>query len=260
MMGADLLSFEGKTAIVTGSTRGIGLAAATLLARSGARVVISSRKPEACLAVRDALRAEGLLAEAIPAHAGKPEDCQRLVEETLALCGRIDAVVANAAINPVFSPVSDLEPSAWDKVIATNLTGPWILARHALPALAVQGGGFVFVSSINARFGVPRSGAYGISKAALEQLTRQLAVEWGSLNVRVNAVAPGTTRTDMIRALVEDADFVRAVESRTPMRRIGEPDDVAAAIVFLASAAARHITGQVLTVDGGETIMRGTLE
>jgi NAD(P)-dependent dehydrogenase (short-subunit alcohol dehydrogenase family) len=129
-----------------------------------------------------------------------------------------------------------------------------------LPALAVQGGGFVFVSSINARFGVPRSGAYGISKAALEQLTRQLAVEWGSLNVRVNAVAPGTTRTDMIRALVEDADFVRAVESRTPMRRIGEPDDVAAAIVFLASAAARHITGQVLTVDGGETIMRGTLE
>ena len=260
MAQADLLSFAGKTAIVTGSTRGIGLAAAKLLARSGARVIISSRKPDSCAAVRDALRAEGLLAEAIPAHAGKPEDCQRLVEDTLALCGRLDAVVANAAINPVFSAVSALDPGIWDKVLATNLTGPWMLARHALPALAVQGGGFVFVSSINARFGVPNSGAYGISKAALEQLTRQLAVEWGGKNVRVNAVAPGTTRTDMIRALTENENFVRAVEARTPMRRLGEPEDVAAAIVFLASAAARQITGQVLTVDGGETIMRGTLD
>ncbi|MCB5946118.1 SDR family NAD(P)-dependent oxidoreductase, partial [Acidocella sp. KAb 2-4] len=191
---------------------------------------------------------------------GQAEECRRLIEETLARCGRLDAVVANAGINPVFSPVSELEPASWDKVISTNLTGAWHLARHTLPAIAAQGAGsMVFVSSINAHFGVPRSGAYGVSKAALEQLTRQLAVEWGPRNVWINAVAPGTTRTDMIRALTEDAAFVRDVQARTPMRRLGEPENVAAAIVFLASAAARHITGQVLTVDGGETILRGTI-
>lgn len=258
--GEDFLSFRGKTAIVTGSTRGIGLAAARLLARSGARVVISSRKADACVEVCSQLRAEGLLAEAIPAHAGKADDCRRLVEQTLTKCGRLDVVVANAAINPVFSPVSELDETSWDKVIATNLTSAWQLARHALPAIAAQGGGaMVFVSSINAHFGVPRSGAYGISKAGVEQLTRQLAIEWGTRNVRVNAVAPGTTRTDMIRALTEDPEFVRAVTARTPMQRLGEPEDVAAAIAFLASAAAQHVTGQVLTVDGGETILRGII-
>ncbi len=258
--GADHFGFAGKVALVTGSTRGIGLAAARLFAAGGASVVISSRKPEACAVAAAAITAAGGHAIAIPAHVGRAPDCAHLVEETQNRLGRLDIAIANAAVNPVFSPVSNLAEESWDKVIATNLTGAWHLARFALPAIARQhGGAMVFISSINGRFGIPNSGAYGISKAAVEQLTRQLAVEWGSQNVRVNAVAPGTTRTDMIRALTANPAFIEAVESRTPLRRIADPEDIAAAIAFLASTAARHITGQVLTVDGGETILRGAL-
>jgi NAD(P)-dependent dehydrogenase (short-subunit alcohol dehydrogenase family) len=255
----ELFSLRGKVAIVTGSTRGIGLATVRLLARQGASVVVSSRKAEACDAVCAELAAGGATAIAIPAHAGREADCRRLVEQTQARFGRLDIVVANAAVNPVFESLSTLAEESWNKVLDTNLTGPWRLARFALPIIAQQGGGaLLFVSSINARLGVPRSAAYGVSKAALEQLTRQLAIEWGGKNVRINAVAPGTTRTDMIRALTADPSFLAAVEARTPMKRIGEPEDVAAAIVFLVSDAARHVTGQVLTVDGGETILRGS--
>ncbi|GLR65487.1 dehydrogenase [Acidocella aquatica] len=256
----DHFSFGGKVAIVTGSTRGIGRATAQLLAKRGATVVISSRKPEACAAVCGEIITSGGHAIAIPAHAGSAQDCQRLIEETQNRLGRLDIAVANAAVNPVFSPVSSLAEESWTKVINTNLTAAWHLARFALPVIAQQGGGaMVFVSSINGRFAMPNSGAYGISKAALEQLTRQLAVEWGPKNLRINAVAPGTTRTDMIRALAADPAFIKSVQSRTPMQRIAEPEDIAAAIAFLACDAARHITGQVLTVDGGETILRGTL-
>jgi NAD(P)-dependent dehydrogenase (short-subunit alcohol dehydrogenase family) len=256
----DPFSFDGKVAIVTGSTRGIGLATVKMLAARGARVVVSSRKPEACEAVRAELVASGAQAIAIPAHVGRKEDCARLVEETEARLGRIDIVVANAAVNPVFEAVSRLAEESWQKVLDTNLTGPWHLACRALPAIARQGGGaMVFVSSINGSFGVPRSAAYGISKAGLNQLTKQLAVEWGRQNIRINAVAPGTTRTDMIRSLAADPAFLAAVQARTPLGRIAETEEVAAAIVFFASEAARHITGQLLTVDGGETILRGTL-
>jgi dehydrogenase/reductase SDR family member 4 len=251
-------SLEGKVAIVTGSTRGIGLATVRLLAQCGAAVVVSSRKADACDAVCKELSATGAQATAIAAHAGHEDDCRRLVQDTLSRFGRLDVVVANAAINPVFESLSALGDDSWQKVMDTNLTGPWRLARLALPVIARQGGGaMVFVSSINGRFGVQRSGAYGVSKAGLEQLTRQLAIEWGGENVRVNAVAPGTTRTDMIRALAADPSFVANVAARTPLRRIGEAEDVAAAIAFLASDGARHIAGQVLIVDGGETIMRG---
>jgi dehydrogenase/reductase SDR family member 4 len=256
----DPFSLHGKVAVVTGSTRGIGLATARLLARCGAVVVVSSRKADACNAVCAELIASGARATAIAAHVGREEDCRRLILETQSRFGRIDIVVANAAVNPVFGAVSELGDESWQKVLDTNLTGAWRLARRALPMIAAQGGGaMVFVSSINGRLGVPRAGAYGVSKAGVEQLTRQLAIEWGDKNVRINAVAPGTTRTDMIRALAADPAFMAAVEARTPLKRIGEPEDVAAAIAFLASNAARHISGQVLTVDGGETILRGTL-
>jgi dehydrogenase/reductase SDR family protein 4 len=261
MIGRELFSLRGKVAIVTGSTRGIGLATIRLLAQQGASVVVSSRKPEACNAVCAQLLAAGAAAIAIPAHAGREADCRRLIDETQSQFGRLDIVVANAAVNPVFEAVSTVAEESWQKVLDTNLTGPWRLARFALPLIAEQGGGaLVFVSSITARLGVPRAAGYGVSKAALEQLTRQLAIEWGGKNVRINAVAPGTTRTDMIRALAADPSFLAAVEASTPMGRIGEAEDVAGAIVFLASDAARHITGQVLTVDGGETIYRGTRE
>ena len=254
---AGLFAIEGKVAVVTGSTRGIGLATARMLAAAGARVVISSRKQEACEAVQAELAAAGHDAIAVAAHAGRPEECAALVARTVAHYGRLDIVVANAAVNPVFDPLEALAPEAWAKVLDTNVGGPLALARHALPEIAKAGGGaMVMVSSISSFIAAKGSAAYGISKAALNQMTRQLAIEWGGRNVRVNAVAPGTTRTDMIRSLTAEPGWLDAVIGRTPLERIGEPEDVAGAILFLASDAARHITGQTLVVDGGETIGR----
>lgn len=248
---------QGKVAIVTGSTRSIGLATARLLAEQGARVVISSRKVEACEAVRSDFIEAGHEAVAIPAHIGRGEDCEVLVERTISHYGRLDILISNAAVNPVLDPLETLAPETWNKVLETNLTGPWRLARHALPAIAGAGGGSaVMVSSITSLMAAQGSAAYGVSKAALNQMVRQFALEWGRRNVRVNAVAPGTARTDMIRSLTAMPGWLDAVIERTPLARIGEPEDVAGAILFLVSDASRHITGQVLVVDGGETIRR----
>lgn len=250
-------NMTGKVVAVMGGTRGIGAATVLAFARAGARVALASRRSESCDAMAAMLAANAHDAMAMPAHIGKPADCRDFIEATLARFGRLDAVVANAGVNPVFAPLETLEPAVWDKTLDTNLAGPWHLARAALPAIAQAGGGaMVMVSSINARLGMPGAAAYGISKAAMEALVRQLATEWGHKGVRINAVAPGTTRTDMIRALTERDGYEDAVIARTPMARIGEPEDVAAAILFLASPGARHITGQTLTVDGGETIAR----
>jgi dehydrogenase/reductase SDR family protein 4 len=195
---------------------------------------------------------------AVAAHAARREDLARLVDATLSHFGRLDVVVANAATNPVFDPLTELPEESWTRILNTNLAGPLHLARLALPHIAAGGGGaMVLVSSVNASFGVAGSGAYGISKAGLEQMARQLAVEWGGRGVRINAVAPGTIRTDMIRSLTARPEFMEAVVRATPLRRIGEADDVAGAVLFLACEAARHITGQVLTIDGGQTIARG---
>jgi len=254
---AGPFSLDGKVAIVTGSTRGIGLATARMLAEAGARVVVSSRKPDACEAVRAQFAAAGHEAIALPAHVGRPEECAALVAGAVRHYGRLDILVANAAANPVADPLETLAPEAWAKVIETNLAGPWHLARAALPEIAKAGGGaMVMLSSITAFVAAEGSAVYGISKAALDQMVRQLALEWGGRGVRINAVAPGTTRTDMIRTLTAQPGWLDAVIARTPLARIGEPEDVAAAILFLASAAARHVTGQVLVVDGGETIRR----
>lgn len=257
-MSRDPFSLAGKVAIVTGSSRGIGFAAARALAQQGARVVISSRKAEACDTAVAALTEEGLGALAVAAHSASPEDGAQLIARTRQEYGRIDILVANAGVNPVFAPLHTLDAAAWDKTFDTNLAGPWRLASLALPHIAAQGGGsVVFVSSINAAFAVAGSGAYGLSKAALNAMTRLLAVEWGKQNVRVNAVAPSTTRTDMLRSLLSKPGFAEQATARTPLGRIAEPEDIAGPIAFLASDAARHITGQVLTIDGGESVMRG---
>jgi len=253
-------SLLGRVAIVTGSTRGIGLATARMIAMAGGRVVICSRKPDACEAVRATFAAEGYEVLAVPGHAAREQDCANMVARAVESFGRLDMVVANAATNPVFEPLASLAEDSWERILETNLSGPLRLARHALPHLAAAGGGsMVLVSSVNAKFGMVGSGAYGISKAALEQMTRQLAVEWGPKHVRVNAVAPGTVRTDMVRKLVERPGFLDGIVRSTPLGRIGEPEDVAAAIMFLLCEAAKHITGQVLTVDGGQTITRGAV-
>lgn len=250
--------FLGKVAVITGGTRGIGLATVEYLARRGARVALSSRKAEACEAVQQRLEAEGLTCLAVPGHAANDADVARLVDEAVKAFGGIDMAIANAGINPVFDPLTDVAEESWAKVMDTNVGGPRRLARHALPHISERGGGaMVCVSSVNARFGMVGSGAYGVSKAALEQMVRQLAVEWGEQGIRINGVAPGTTGTDMIRALQDRPGFMDTILSGTPLRRIADPEDVAAVIAFMASDGARHVTGQTLVVDGGQTITRG---
>ena len=254
-MTPSLFCLDNKVALITGSTRGIGLATAKLMAQQGAKVVISSRKADACEKVRHQFTTDGLQAIAIPCHIGSAEDRQRLVEETLKAYGRIDILVINAAINPVFAPLHEMADDTWQKVMDTNLTGSLHLAKLVLPQMATNGGGaLVMVSSIASQLASPNGGAYAISKAAVNHLAKQLAVEWGDKNIRVNVVSPGTTRTDMIRMLISDQQLLDGAIAQTALKRLGEAEDVAAAILFLASDAARHITGQVLVVDGGQTL------
>ena len=251
----DPFRLDGRVAVITGSTRGIGLATAKLMLRVGARVVISSRKADACEAVRAQLAAEGADVLAVPCHMAKDEERVALIDRTIEAWGRIDILVVNAAVNPVFVTMDELDPETWSKVLDTNLTGAWRLAQRAYPHMVKQGGGsMVLLSSLAGQLAALKGGAYAVSKAGVDHLGRQLAAEWGPQQIRVNVVAPGTTRTDMIRAIVSNEKVMKAVERQAPLRRIGEPEDVAAAILFLASDAARHITGQLVNVDGGATL------
>jgi dehydrogenase/reductase SDR family protein 4 len=246
---------DGKIAIVTGSTRGIGLATARLMAQAGAKVMISSRSAERCAEIGAQFEAEGLSAVAIACHVGREEDRQRLVDETLSRWGRVDILVTNAAVNPSFDSLQDLSAAVWQKVLDTNLTSVWHLARLVYPSMRDRrAGAIVMLSSTAGILGVPNSGIYAVSKAAANHLARQLAVEWGPQGIRVNVVAPGTTRTDMIRALMSVPGAEQQAIDSTALRRLGEPDDVAGAVLFLASDAARQITGQVLVVDGGHSL------
>lgn len=255
-MANTAFSLAGKVALVTGGTRGIGFAAARALALAGAAVMVSSRKEANCEAAEAELRGAGADAASIAAHAAREDDVQRMVAATLERFGRIDVLVANAGINPSFDALTDLPEDSWGRILDTNLGAPLRLARHGLKHVGA-GGAMVLVSSVNAAVGFKGAGAYGISKAGVEAMTRQLAVEWAERGIRVNAVQPGTTRTDMVRRLVEREDFREDLMRTTPLRRLAEPEDVGSVIAFLASEAARHMTGQVLTIDGGQSILRG---
>jgi NAD(P)-dependent dehydrogenase (short-subunit alcohol dehydrogenase family) len=254
-MSNSLFDLTGKVAVVTGSTRGIGRAIAGELARAGARVVISSRKADKCEEVASLIRSEGLEATAIACHIGKRDDVERLVSETKREYGRIDILVCNAAVNPYFGPLAGLTDEAFTKVIDSNVRSNLWLCNLAIPDMAERkDGSVIIVSSIGGLRGSPSLGIYAISKAADFQLARNLAVEWGPHNIRVNCIAPGLVRTDFARALWEDAETLARAEATTPLRRIGEPEEIAGAAVFLASRAGRWMTGQVLVIDGGVTI------
>ncbi|MGB7756054.1 MAG: SDR family oxidoreductase [Salinisphaera sp.] len=251
----QLFDLTGQVAVITGSSRGIGKAIAWQMAAHGAKVVISSRKAEACEAVADELRNAGFEATAIACHVGDKTQLQDLVDTTVATYGGIDVLVCNAATNPVYGPTRDMTDEAWDKIMNTNVRSTFWLCNMALPGMAERGSGRVIVlSSIAALRGNGVIGTYGVSKAAEAALVRNLAVEWGPKNIRVNAIAPGLVRTDFAKALIEDPERLAQAEQRTPVRRIGEPDDIAGVAVFLASAAGDYVTGQTLVADGGETI------
>ena len=253
----ELFDLTGKTAIVTGSSRGIGRAIAERMAEHGARVVISSRKAVPCNEVAEAINAKygAGRAIAIPANISSKEELQRLVDETRRAFGRIDILVCNAAANPYYGPLADISDDAFRKILENNIiANNWLISMVVPEMRARKDGSVMIVSSIGGLRGSPVIGAYWISKAADMQLARNLAVEYGADNVRVNCIAPGLIRTDFARALWDDPETLKKSTAGAALKRIGEPDEIAGCAVFLASKAGSFVTGQNFVVDGGATI------
>jgi NAD(P)-dependent dehydrogenase (short-subunit alcohol dehydrogenase family) len=258
MLTSPLFDLTGKIAVVTGSSRGIGRAIAERLAEHGAKVLVSSRKLDACEEVVDVITAKGGEAFAHACNIGRKEDLQGLVETVTKRWGGIDVLVCNAAVNPYFGPSVDMPDEAYDKIMNSNVRSNFWLCNMALPQMAQRGGGSVIIiSSIAGILGTTSIGVYGISKAADMALARNIALEWGPQNIRANCIAPGLVRTDFARALWEDQATYEKTVSTYPLRRIGEPDEIAGAAVFLAGSSGSFMTGQTLVIDGGGVIGRG---
>jgi NAD(P)-dependent dehydrogenase (short-subunit alcohol dehydrogenase family) len=253
----SLFDLSGKVAIITGSSRGIGRAIAEAMADQGAKVVISSRKAEACGEAADAINGKhgDGTAIVVPANISSKEALQTLVDETRRQLGRIDILVCNAASNPYYGPMAGISDDQFRKILENNvIANHWIIQMVAPEMLERREGSIIIVSSIGGLTASEVIGAYNISKAADFQLARNLASEFGPAGVRVNCIAPGLVRTDFARALWENPDTLKAVTRGTPMRRIGEPHEIAGAAVFLASPASTFMTGQAVIVDGGSTV------
>lgn len=249
-----MFSLAGKVALITGSTRGIGKSIAEEMANAGAKVVISSRKAEACNAVQAEFAARGQEAIAVPCNVGDKAAAQNLVDTVLKQWGRIDILVCNAASNPHFGPMATASDDVFDKIMVTNVKSVFWLANMVLPQMGEQGGAMIIISSIGALRGSQVLGLYGTSKAAEAGLCRALAAEWGPKNIRVNTIAPGLIKTDFAKALWSDEARRKSREASTPLRRIGEPKDIGGVAVFLAAEAGSFVTGQMIVVDGGVTI------
>lgn len=250
---SELFSLQGKVAVVTGASRGIGEAIALRLAEVGAAVALAARKPEALEAVAARIVAAGGQAVAIPAHTGKPEDVARLVAEAVARFGHVDILVNNAATNPYFGPLLDVEMSTWDKTFEVNVKGYFWAAREVIKHLDGRQakGSIINVASIAGLRASALQGVYGMTKAAVVSMTQTLAQEVGSLGIRVNAIAPGLVETRFARTLLDSPELHERLVGRAALPRHGQPDEIAGAAVFLASDASSYMTGQVLVVDGG---------
>ena len=251
-----MFSLKGKVALITGSTKGIGKSIAEEMANAGAKVVISSRKADACDAVRAEFAARGQEAMAVPCNVGDKAAAQNLVDTVIKQWGRIDILVCNAASNPHFGPLATASDEMFDKIMQTNVKSVFWLGNMVLPQMGErgEGGAMIIISSIGALRGSQVLGLYGTSKAAEAGLARALAVQWGPQNIRVNTIAPGLVKTDFAKALWSDAARLKSREASTPLRRIGTPKDIGGVAVFLASEAGAFVTGQMIVVDGGVTI------
>ncbi|VTU21036.1 7-alpha-hydroxysteroid dehydrogenase [Variovorax sp. PBL-H6] len=251
----DRFSLKGKTAIVTGSSRGIGRAIAIAYARAGARVVVTSRKLDACNAVVEQLRGEGLEAMAIACNISGKEQVAALVDQAEKAYGPVDVLVCNAAVNPYYGPMSGITDEAFSKVMDVNIRSNLWLVNRVAPGMAERGGGsIVIISSIAGLTGSRVLGAYAISKAADMQLARNLALEWGKQGVRTNCIAPGLIKTDFAKALWDNPQTLAAALASSPLNAIGDPEDIAGAALLLGSDAGRFITGTTIVIDGGATI------
>ena len=256
----SLFDMTGQVALITGSSRGIGKATAEAMAEQGAKVVISSRKQDACDATAAEINAKfgGGTAIAVAANISSKDDLQKLVIETRAALGKITALVCNAASNPYYGPGLGISDEQFRKIMDNNiLSNHWLIAMVAPEMLERGEGSITIISSVGGLKGSPVIGAYGISKAADMQVARNFAVEFGAQGVRVNCIAPGLVRTDMARALWENPETLKRATAMACLRRIGEPPEIAGAAVFLASKAGAFTTGQTIVCDGGATISGG---
>lgn len=252
----DLFDLRGKVAIVTGASRGIGRATAEQLAARGAKVCVSSRNLEACEAVVDGIRQRGGTAMACEASISQQAQLARMVEQVRAQYGATDILVCNAATNPHYGPLEGIEDEMFLKIVRNNVLSNLWLVKLVSPDMRAGGGGaIVIISSIAGLKGSSTIGAYGLSKAADMQLARDLAVELGPHNIRVNCIAPGLVETKMARALIDDPEMQAFTRDKLPLRRLGQPPEIAGVVAMLASPAGAFITGQTLVADGGATII-----
>ena len=254
----SLFDLSGKVAVITGSSKGIGKAIAERMAEHGAKVVISSRNTDNCESVASGIVGRGGDAFAMACHVGKKDALKALVDATLQRWGRIDILVCNAAVNPHYGRSPEITDEIYDRVMNTNVKSNFWLCHMVLPQMAERKEGVVIIiSSIAGVQGTDRLGLYGLSKAADMQLARNIAVEWGPQNIRANCLAPGVIKTEFSRALWDNPNSVSLQATKqAPLQRIGDPDEVAGAAVFLAAKAGSYITGQTILIDGGRTIGR----
>ena len=251
---APLFRLNGKVALVTGASKGIGEAMARGLAEFGARVVLSSRKQHAVDEVAGRFNAEGLESIGIAANMGNPDEISALLDQTVDAYGGVDILVNNAAANPVFGPIQDTDEGAYNKIMDVNLKGPFELSKKAYPILKQRGGGSIInIGSIGGLTPEPGIGVYSMSKAAIISMTRAMAQDWGPDNIRVNVICPGLIKTKFSEALWNDDRILNRFMEKIPLKTIGEPKDLAGLAVYLASDASSYCTGGVYLADGGYT-------
>ena len=255
MTANQIFSLEGKIALITGASKGIGEAIARVFAACGAKVVINSRKQEDLDTVAESIKAEGGDCTGIAANAGDIAACKVLIDAVIALHGGIDILVNNAASNPVYGPVVQCEEWAFDKIMNVNVKAPFELSKLVYPVMKERGGGSVInISSIAGLTPDPGLGMYSVSKAALNMLTKVTAKEWGADNIRVNAICPGLIKTKFSEALWQNEKWLNHFVKQLPIARMGTVDEIAGLALFLASNASGYCTGTIFTADGGVTI------
>ncbi|WP_193164775.1 SDR family oxidoreductase [Microbulbifer hainanensis] len=254
-MSTQLFDLSGRVALISGASRGIGESIAKLLAEQGARVIVTSRKLEGCLGVAEAINAAGGAAEALDCDVGKLEDIERTVEHVKNRYGRLDILINNAAANPYYGYMLDIDLASFQKTVDVNIRGFFFMSVAAAKVMREQGSGsIVNTASVNAISPAIKQGVYSITKAAVVSMTKAFAKECGSIGIRVNALLPGFTKTKFAGALFDDDGLYKSIVGMIPMRRHAEPDEMAGAVLYLVSDAASYTTGECLVVDGGMTI------